>query len=98
MNNDNTPAAAATVGQADELGAGPVVEGVVVTDAPPAPDDGPAPLIAGTFALYDDAQGGFVLVTQTTEHGLNRRHIPSGMVKLASKLAQGGGLLGGLFR
>jgi hypothetical protein len=50
----------------------------------------PTPLIAGTFALYDDQNGGYVLVTETTEHGLTRKHIPAAMVKLAT----GGGLLG----
>lgn len=97
MNDDTV-----TVDQPELSGAplveGVVVEGVVVDDSQPAPADQPAPLIAGTFALYDDGQAGFVLVTETTDHGLNRRHIPAGMVKLATKLAQGGGLLGGLFR
>jgi hypothetical protein len=40
------------------------------------------PVIAGTFAIYEDGHGGFVLVTDT-EHGTDRKHIPSTFVKLA---------------
>lgn len=59
---------------------------------------GVEPLVGGTFALYDDDHGGFVLVAETTQHGIMRRHIPAAMVKLASKMAAGGNLLGGIFR
>ncbi len=50
----------------------------------------PEPVIAGTFALYEDGEGGFVLVTQTERHGIDRKHIPKALVKMAT----GGGILG----
>lgn len=56
-------------------------------DEQPAP---PAPMLAGTFAVYEDGQGGFVLVTQTEQHGVDRRHIPAGLVKMA----MGNGIVG----
>lgn len=59
----------------------------VPADVTPAP----TPAIAGTFAIYEDGQGGFVLVTETPEHGVIRKHIPRALIKLVS----GGGLLGG---
>lgn len=59
---------------------------------------GPDPLLHGTFALYPDGAGGFVLVTETDAHGVNRKHIPSAMVKLAMKAINGGGLLAKVFR
>src|SRR3954469_16701086 len=51
--------------------------------------DGPTPVIAGTFAVYEDGRGGYVLVTDTAQYGTDRRHIPAAMVKMAS----GGGIL-----
>lgn len=48
----------------------------------------PVPVIAGTFALYEDGQGGYVLVTNT-QTGEDRRHIPAALVKMAT----GGGVL-----
>lgn len=53
--------------------------------------EGPVPAIAGTFAIYEDGSGGYVLVTDTTEHGTMRKHIPSTIVKLM------GGKFGALF-
>lgn len=50
----------------------------------------PVALFEGTFAIYPDGQGGYVLVTDTAEHGTDRRHIPAAMVKLAT----GGGIIG----
>lgn len=50
----------------------------------------PTPVIAGTFAIYEDGHGGFVLVTDTVQHGTDRRHIPAAMVKMAT----GGGIVG----
>lgn len=50
---------------------------------------GPTPVLAGTFAIYEDGKGGYVLVTDTVQHGEDRRHIPAAMVKLAT----GGGLV-----
>lgn len=67
-----------------------------MTDANPAGivivPEGPVPAIAGTFAIYEDGSGGYVLVTDTTEHGTMRKHIPATIVKLM------GGKLGSLFR
>jgi hypothetical protein len=48
------------------------------------------PMISGWFALYEDGEGGFVLVTETDKGGLQRKHIPSAIVKIAT----GGGILG----
>jgi hypothetical protein len=50
---------------------------------------GPAPMLAGTFAIYEDGTGGYVLVTDTQDHGVSRKHIPAAMVKMVT----GGGLL-----
>lgn len=52
----------------------------------------PTPLAAGTFALYDDGHGGFVLVTDMGG-GPIRKHIPGTIVKLISR----GGMMGKLF-
>jgi hypothetical protein len=53
----------------------------------------PVPMLAGTFAIYEDGAGGFVLVTETTEHGVQRKVIPAALVKMAT----GGGMLGRRF-
>lgn len=50
---------------------------------------GPAPLAAGTFAIYEDGQGGYVLVTDMPGSGVQRKHIPAALVKLVT----GGGVL-----
>lgn len=42
----------------------------------------PKPLLAGTFALYDDLNGGYVLVTETPDHGIVKKSIPGMLVKL----------------
>jgi len=60
---------------------------------------GPVPLLAGSFALYDDGQGGFILVTKTVQQGVNRAHIPRKLVKLGTALSggkEGGGFFGRL--
>jgi hypothetical protein len=57
----------------------------------PASDDGPRPLIAGTFAVYEAPDGGYVLVTDTPR-GVDRKVISGRMVKLGGKLL--GGMLG----
>jgi hypothetical protein len=58
------------------------------------PDDGvPAPIIAGTFALYPSPDGGFVLVTDVQGRGVERRAIPAALVRMAS----GDGMLSKLF-
>lgn len=61
------------------------------------------PIISGTFVIYNDGHGGFVLVTNTPEHGgVRRQHIPAPLVKMFGKLTDSGGGfslpgLGGLF-
>lgn len=42
----------------------------------------PVPAVAGTFALYEDGNGGFVLVTDI-DGDTTRKHIPGALVKLA---------------
>lgn len=49
----------------------------------------PVAMLEGTFAIYQDGHGGFVLVTDTVQYGTDRRHIPAAMVKLAT----GGGII-----
>lgn len=50
----------------------------------------PVLMCQGTFAIYEDGQGGFMLVTDMPDHGgVARRHIPAALVKMAS----GGGML-----
>lgn len=53
----------------------------------------PTAVLEGTFALYPDGQGGYVLVTYTEAHGLDRKHIPAALVKMAT----GGGVIGRRF-
>lgn len=48
------------------------------------PVAGPTPVLAGTFAIYHDGDGGFVLVTDTGE-GPQRKHIPAAIIKLAAR-------------
>lgn len=86
--NDDTP------GLLDQLAPEPAPEaaGLVLTAA------GPQPLLAGTFAVYSDDRGGFVLVADTVDgegtSTVHRKAIPAAMVKLVT----GGGPLGGMFR
>lgn len=49
------------------------------------------PMLAGTFALYQTSDGGLMLVTETPQQGVTRRAVPGAMVKLAMKMAEGGG-------
>ncbi len=72
-------------------------EAVRATPAAAAPDSGadetpqqrPDPLFAGTYAIYDDGHGGYVLVAKTREGQEHRKHLPAGMVKMAQKLSAG---------
>jgi hypothetical protein len=47
----------------------------------PLPSE-PVPALAGTFALYEDGVGGFVLVTDVGGE-VTRKHIPGALVKMA---------------
>ena len=52
-----------------------------------APDNAPIPLVAGSFALYEDGKGGFWLVTHNPEQGVVKTHIPRKMVRIGMALA-----------
>lgn len=71
------------------------------TAAPPRPDAQPRkPLAAGTYALYEDGNGGVVLVLGTADGETHHKHIPAKMVKMGEMMMGGGGplaALGGLF-
>ena len=56
----------------------------------------PEPLVAGTFALYEDAKGGLVLVTDIEGRGVERHALPAGLVKAGMAMAGGGGKLSAL--
>lgn len=60
------------------------------------PVTGPAPLAAGTFALYPTGDGGLVLVTDVEGRGVERRAVPGALLRMmgAGKM---GRLMSGLF-
>lgn len=64
-------------------------EAVAATPAAAAPPSGPQPLAAGTYAVYDDTAGGYVLVIGTREGETHRKHLPGHLVKMAEKMAGG---------
>lgn len=64
-------------------------EAVEATPAAAAPPSGPEPLAAGTYAVYDDTAGGYVLVIGTREGETHRKHLPGHLVKMAEKMAGG---------
>jgi hypothetical protein len=74
--------------------AGEVVEDQVVEVVPPAAE--PAPVLAGTFAIYQLDDGGFLLVTETPDRGVDRKLIPGKLIRLFSK-GPGAKLFGQLF-
>lgn len=45
-----------------------------------------APMVAGTFAVYEDGTGGYVLVTQVEGRPVEHRRIPAAMVKMSMRL------------
>lgn len=59
--------------------------------------DAPQPLAAGTYALYDDQSGGYVLVIGTREGDTHHKHIPARIVKMAETVMGGNSPLAGLF-
>lgn len=61
---------------------------------PYVPTEQPEPAISGTFAIYEDGQGGYVLVTDIGG-SIERKHIPAKVVKMGSALM--GRQLAGLF-
>ena len=64
-------------------------EAVAATPAAAAPPSGPQPLAAGTYAVYDDTNGGYVLVIGTREGETHHKHLPGHLVKMAEKMAGG---------
>lgn len=53
------------------------------------------PVAAGTFVIYEDGKGGFVLVTDMPEQGgVRHQHIPRALIKMVTG---GGGKLAALF-
>lgn len=60
----------------------------------PEPASTPAPMLAGTYAVYEDGAGGYVIVAETSDNATIRKHIPHGLVKMLT----GGGLLARKFR
>ena len=72
-------------------------EAVEATPAAAAPPSGPTPLAAGTYAVYDDQQGGYVLVIGTREGETHHKHLPKNIVKMAEKMAGGANPLAMLF-
>lgn len=69
-----------------------------VPAAPPMPEQAPpVPMFAGTYAVYDDEQGGVWLVIGQSTGEVARKHIPAGMIKMAEKFGGAGSGLAGLF-
>jgi hypothetical protein len=63
-------------------------------EQPPAT---PKPISSGTFAIYQDTDGGLVLVAEIVGRGLIRRKIPAAMVRIMSG-ENGGGVAGKMMR
>lgn len=68
------------------------------TAAPPRPETPPQqPMAAGTYAVYDDQQGGYVLVIGTREGQTHHKHIPAKVVKMGEMMMGGNSPLAALF-
>jgi hypothetical protein len=66
-------------------------------DAPPEQPAAPVPIAAGTYSLYQDGAGGYVLVIGTSEGAVHHKHIPAKVVKMAEMAMGGNSPLAGLF-
>lgn len=64
---------------------------------PPQQPEAPVPLAAGTYAIYDDGHGGYVMVAATSDGAVHHKHIPAAMVKMATMAMGGNSPLAGLF-
>lgn len=64
---------------------------------PDAPAKGPVPMAAGTYAVYDDQNGGYVLVIGTREGETHHKHIPARIVKMAEMAMGGNSPFGAMF-
>lgn len=60
------------------------------------PVDKPQPMIAGTFAVYATADGGFCLVTEIPGRGVEQRVISGRMVRMVTS-GPASKMFGGLF-
>jgi len=56
----------------------------------------PTPAVAGTFAIYQDSDGGLVLVADIVGRGPVRRKVPAAMVQMMT--GERGGVVGKLLR
>lgn len=56
----------------------------------------PAPIMAGTFAVYETPDGGFVLVTEIPGRGVEQRVISGKLVRMVTS-GKGAGMLGRIF-
>lgn len=84
---------------------GPPGEGEEMTELAVPMDAGapvlqgaPEPAISGTFAIYEDGKGGYVLVTDSAQlGGVTHKHLPRALIKMMSGAAGRLGGLGALF-
>lgn len=63
----------------------PATPSTTAAEAPvesPAAPDAPMPVLAGTFALYDTPDGGYVLVTDIPGRGVEHRTFAGKLVRL----------------
>jgi len=51
-------------------------------DVAPADNEAPTPVLTGTFALYLDGKGGWVIVGETPVHGVVRKHISPSLMRM----------------
>lgn len=67
--------------------------------APPRPDEHPTrfPIAAGTYAIYDDDNGGLVLVAKTQDGETHHKHVPARIIKMAQAMMGGNNPLAMLF-
>lgn len=55
-----------------------------------------APLLAGTFAIYETPDGGYVLVTDTPNRGVERKILPGKLIRLVTR-GPGASMFGRIF-
>ena len=68
------------------------------TAAPPRPEAPPQePMAAGTYAVYDDGQGGVVLVIGTREGETHHKQIPAKVIKMGEMMMGGNSPMAALF-
>jgi hypothetical protein len=72
------------------------------TLAPPTPADPPPgpparALVAGTFVIYPAPDGGVVLVTNTSAHGIQQRHISGKIMRFVTGNSKMAKMFAGIF-